>query len=138
MYHIDLFLDTGFVIALLNRKDQHHEKAKALYKDIFLHANRACTTEAVLVEIGNSLSANHRQKAASFISQCYDTVGISVVNISTDLLQRAIALYSFRKDKTWGLTDCISFIVMEEKNITAALTPDKHFEQAGFRALLRE
>jgi predicted nucleic acid-binding protein len=137
MYRIDLFLDTGYVIALLNPKDQPHEKAKALYSDV-RRAVKVWTTEAVLIEIGNSLSANHRQEAALFISQCYNTRNISVVNISTDLLQRAIALYSFRKDKTWGLTDCISFIIMEEYNITAALTPDKHFEQAGFRALLRE
>jgi len=137
MYRIDLFLDTGYVIALLNPKDQHHEKAKALYFDV-RKAFRVWTTEAVLIEIGNGLSANHRQEAALFISQCYNTRNISVVNIGTDLLQRAIVLYSFRKDKMWGLTDCISFIVMEEHNITAALTPDKHFEQAGFRALLRE
>ena len=137
MYHPDLFLDTGYVIALLNPKDQHHEKAKALYLDV-RNASRVWTTEAVLIEIGNGLSANHRQEAALFISQCYNTHNICVVNIDTDLLQRAIELYSFRKDKTWGLTDCISFIVMEKHKITAALTPDKHFEQAGFWALLRE
>jgi predicted nucleic acid-binding protein len=137
MYHPDLFLDTGYVIALLNPKDQHPEKAKALYLDV-RNASRVWTTEAVLIEIGNGLSANHRQEAALFISQCYNTRNIFVVNIDTDLLPRAITLYSFRKDKTWGLTDCISFIVMEEHNITAALTPDKHFEQAGFWAMLRE
>ena len=138
MARTDLFLDTGYVIALLNPKDQHHEKAKALYPDVRFAFGRVWTTEAILIEIGNSLSANHRQQAAFFITQCYNTSNIYVVNISTELLQKAVALYSFREDKTWGLTDCISFIVMDEHNITAALTPDKHFEQAGFRALLRE
>ncbi len=37
-----------------------------------------------------------------------------------------------------GLVDCISFVVMRERNIEAALTADEHFIQAGFRALLRE
>ena len=37
-----------------------------------------------------------------------------------------------------GLTDCISFVVMEERGITDALAYDQHFVQAGFRALLRE
>ena len=36
------------------------------------------------------------------------------------------------------LTDCISFVVMAEHGITDALTGDHHFEQAGFRALLKE
>ncbi len=42
-----------------------------------------------------------------------------------------------RPDKDWSLTDCISFVVMEEHGITDALTGDHHFEQAGFRALLK-
>ena len=37
-----------------------------------------------------------------------------------------------------GLTDRISFVVMEERGITDALAYDQHFVQAGFRALLRE
>jgi hypothetical protein len=37
-----------------------------------------------------------------------------------------------RPDKEWSLTDCISFVAMNERNITDALTSDHHFEQAGF------
>jgi uncharacterized protein len=47
-------------------------------------------------------------------------------------------LFKQRKDKEWGLVDCISFIVMQNREITDALTADIHFQQAGFRALLRE
>jgi len=32
---------------------------------------------------------------------------------------------------------CISFVVMEQHGIVEALTADHHFEQAGFKALLR-
>ncbi|KAF5428591.1 hypothetical protein C5S39_11130 [Candidatus Methanophagaceae archaeon] len=53
-------------------------------------------------------------------------------------MQRAIDFYRDREDKEWGLTDCISFIVMGDQGLTDALTADEHFEQAGFRALLRE
>lgn len=47
-------------------------------------------------------------------------------------------MYSLHTDKTWGLVDCISFVVMQERGITDALTADRHFQQAGFRALLLE
>jgi len=48
-----------------------------------------------------------------------------------------LALFCSRLDKEWGLIDCVSFIVMQERGLTNALTTDEHFEQAGFRALLR-
>jgi predicted nucleic acid-binding protein len=41
-----------------------------------------------------------------------------------------------RPDKGWGMTDCLSFVVMEDRGIQKALTTDEHFEQAGFVALL--
>ena len=41
-----------------------------------------------------------------------------------------------RMDKEWGLTDCVSFVVMQERNLTQALTTDRHFSQAGFADLL--
>ena len=50
---------------------------------------------------------------------------------------RGVALYAERPDKDWSLTDCISFVVMRKMDITEALTGDRHFEQAGFTALLK-
>ncbi len=44
-------------------------------------------------------------------------------------------MYESYQDKTWGLMDCISFVVMREMKITDALTFDKHFAQAGFNIL---
>jgi predicted nucleic acid-binding protein len=60
------------------------------------------------------------------------------VPISEELYERAFELYQDRRDKEWGLTDCLSFIVMQDRGLTMALTSDAHYQQAGFRALLRE
>ena len=60
------------------------------------------------------------------------------VPMSEELYARAFQLYSARPDKEWGLIDCVSFTLMQDRNISAALTADEHFLQAGFRALLRE
>jgi predicted nucleic acid-binding protein len=66
------------------------------------------------------------------------TPNVKVVSVDSALLRRAIDFYHSRKDKEWGLTDCISFIVMEDHGLTEALTTDEHFQQAGFGALLRD
>lgn len=50
----------------------------------------------------------------------------------------AWSIYKSHADKQWSLTDCISFVAMRRVSITDALTFDHHFEQAGFRALMRE
>jgi uncharacterized protein len=132
-----LFLDTMYVQALLNRRDQHHKTAVSLAKRV-RDAAEVWVTEAVLVEIGNALSSLNRTAAAAFIDQSYRTANVRVLPVDTALLHRALRLYEQRPDKNWGLTDCISFEVMREHGLIDALTGDEHFAQAGFRAILTE
>lgn len=58
--------------------------------------------------------------------------------VDSALLKRGLDLYGNRPDKEWGLTDCISIVVMKDNGMTEALTTAEHFKQAGFRALLIE
>jgi len=132
-----LFLDTAYILALLNRRDQYHARARA-----FVPRARAASeiwvTEAVLVEVGNAFSATTRNIAVEFIHLCYQSVTTRVVNVDPDLFARAVRLYEARQDKAWGLTDCLSFLVMWDRGLNDAVTTDVHFVQAGFRALLRD
>jgi predicted nucleic acid-binding protein len=61
---------------------------------------------------------------------------VTVVPFEPSEMQAAFRLYESRSDKGWGLTDCLSFVVKQQRGLTDALTADHHFEQAGFRALL--
>jgi predicted nucleic acid-binding protein len=130
-----LFLDTVFILALLNPRDQYHKQARSFFPRLRT-AEEVWLTEAVLVEVGNALSTSNRTGAVEFIKQCYHTTNIRVISVDTSLLNRALQLYEDRPDKTWGLTDCISFVVMQEQNLTDVVTTDRHFVQAGYQALL--
>lgn len=130
-----LFLDTVFVQALLNRRDQYHGTVQALLPRV-RQAHEVWTTEAILIEIGNALGALDRRIAADFILQCYRTANMQVVSVDTPLLRDALTLYVSRQDKSWGLTDCISFTVMAQHGLHIAVTADDHFVQAGYRALM--
>jgi predicted nucleic acid-binding protein len=58
-----------------------------------------------------------------FIQQCYRTDNIKVIGVDTTLLMQALAsAHQSRSDKTWGLKDCISFIVHAAENLTDAVT----------------
>jgi hypothetical protein len=131
------FLDTAYVLALLNPKDIYHKQAKAMLHSIH-SAHEVWLTEAVLIEIANALASSNRSAAVAFINSCYFTPNVRVVSVDSKLLKRAMDLYENRGDKEWGLTDCISFIVMEDHILKEAFTADDHFQQAGFRALLLE
>jgi len=131
----EIFVDTQFVIVLANRRDSHHDEAQELAR-VYL-TRQLVTTDAVLLEIGNGLARGLRQQAATLIEGFRQTEGVEVVNLTPALFDRAFELYINRPDKEWGLVDCLSFVVMEDRAITDSLTYDRHFIQAGFVALMR-
>jgi predicted nucleic acid-binding protein len=131
---IEAFIDTSFAVALANKKDRHH--SLALEHSFLLEKAELITTECILLEIGNSLARGLRSEAAAIISNFLKSDEIEVVRLDDALLIRAIELYEERNDKTWGLVDCVSFVVMQDRGVTKALSNDKHFRQAGFEAML--
>ena len=134
----ELFLDTGFAIALASPRDQHHRRAAELANEIKANASRLVTTQAIVLEIGNSLSKqNHRSAAVRLITSLRTDETVEILTIDDPLFDKSFALFANRDDKEWSLTDCMSFVVMETRGITDALTPDEHFIQAGFNALMR-
>ena len=97
------------------------------------------TTRAVVLEIGNALSTlRYRAAAIELLDSLEEDPNVEIIPLSDELYNRGMELYRQRPDKEWGITDCISFVVMEDYGLTEALTTDEHFKQAGFRALLIE
>lgn len=127
-------IDTSFVAALVNKRDENHQKATELSFDF--NRKPMIITDAILLEIGNSLSRNFKKESVAAIEGFFESTEVEVVRLDESLFDKAFELYKTHTDKTWGLVDCVSFVVMTENNITDALTSDRHFAQAGFRALM--
>ncbi len=134
-----LFLDTGYVMARFNRRDQYHQVAGRL-SPLMANCRELWTTDAVLLEIAAAFShPNQRDIAVRLWDQFHSSaVPYRVIECSGRMMQEAMTLYRSRTDKSWSLTDCLSFVVKKQEGLTAALTPDQHFPQAGFRALMLE
>lgn len=124
------FVDTAFVIALVSDRDEFHERA------VEYEHRPVLTTDCVLLEVSNSLARNHKKESIIIIEKLLSTEETEIVRLDENLFNKAFELYKTHADKIWGLVDCISFVVMKEHGITDALTCDKHFVQAGFRALM--
>jgi predicted nucleic acid-binding protein len=125
-----IFVDTSFVIALINQKDQHYRQAESLsYK---FENSQLITTDAVLLEIGNALAKDFRKEAIKILKILRSSKKVEVVKIDQTLFEKGLEIYEKYDDKQWGLVDCISFIVMQETGITEVLTFDGDFAQAGF------
>lgn len=134
----EVFLDTAYAIALSVESDAHHERAVEIAERLEDEKTRLVTTRAVLLEIGNALSKKlYRAAAAELLDALEQDSQVEIVSLSNEIYKRAFELFKNRADKDWGLIDCVSFVVMRERGLTEALTTDEHFEQAGFRALLR-
>ena len=120
----DAFVDTSFVVALVNKKDQHHSVAIDLAERC--DGPGLVTTDAILLEIGNALSRNFKQQSVEVIEHFLTSGNVKIVHLHPPLFRKAFELYKSHSDKLWGLIDCVSFVVMRELTINDALT----FEQA--------
>ena len=128
-----IFVDTSFVIALINDKDQYYDQARALSYEF--DNSPLVTTDAVLLEIGNALAKDFRKEAIEVIKVLRSGKNTDVIEIDSKLFEKGFEIYEKYDDKDWGLVDCISFVVMWERGITEVLTFDSDFEQAGFTIL---
>jgi predicted nucleic acid-binding protein len=127
--------DTFFFLAILNSTDPVHPRAAALSRE---WQARRVTTAWVLTEVADALARHqHRARFSELMELLRANPLVTILPASAQLFERGVKLFSERPDKDWTLTDCISFVVMEEEGIAAAFTGDHHFEQAGFNALLK-
>ena len=132
-----VFVDTAYLVALLNRRDGLHRKAVALAEHWASRATELSTSDAVLIEFANFFSRSPmRKKAIAWISELRVNGGWRIEPSSGELLVRAEARFAAHPDKTWSLTDCISMEAMLRAGIDTIATPDRHFVQAGFRILM--
>ncbi len=131
-----VFSDTCYYIALCNKKDTWNAAALATSK--ICHAP-VVTTDYILLELGNYLcNPDDRDLFLRIVDMLHADPNTTVIPASPKLLDAGLTLFRQRRDKAWSLTDCISFSIMKELGVQAALSCDRHFEQAGFHLLMKK
>ncbi|HEX8199992.1 MAG TPA: PIN domain-containing protein [Isosphaeraceae bacterium] len=132
-----VFVDTAALIAPLNPRDVLQGQALHVLRSLRRQKSPLVTTEFVLLEVADAFSAPAvRARTGSFIEGLRSEPDVRIIPVEPGLFAAGWTLHGQRPDKEWGLTDCISFVVMTRESIVPAFTSDHHFEQAGFVKLL--
>ncbi len=129
-----MFLDTSGLLCLLHAAEPRHADSLTFFEA----APLKITHNYVLAEFVALAAARRfpRQETLDFVGDLDDSAEVTVVYIDQALHRRSLDLLRERADKNWSLCDAVSFVLMEDFNVSDALTTDHHFEQAGFRRLL--
>jgi predicted nucleic acid-binding protein len=129
------FVDSSFLLALVHKDDPLHERAHAWQRVL---RGQFLTTEYVLIQTADALTEESlRRLALEMIWLLRADPAAEVAPVSTIHLEEGLRLLQEPEAADWSLTDCISFAIMRRAGIRDALTTNRHFEQAGFRSLLR-
>lgn len=132
-----IFVDTHYLIAIINRLDQWHQSAVLISSK--LGNIKLVVTESVLVETLNYFAdfrTEAKQHAAETIESFSANNSVEVIEQTSEIFLDGLRLYKTRLDKGYSLTDCISMNVCRERGIEEVLTNDNHFFQEGFATLL--
>ena len=130
---IPLFLDTGYVIALETADDQNHQAASKHWQSLSKSLPQLITTSYVFDEIATFFNSRKQHaKAVEVGNRLLRSPTVQFVHVDEALFYNAWKFFVQRDDKTYSLTDCISFLVMKKLGSETALTFDRHFVQEGF------
>jgi len=129
-------LDTSYLITLEASDDQNHRIAVKHLKSLIKSLPPLVITSYIFDEIVTFFnSRNNHEKAVEVGNNILESNTVELIHVDETLFFEAWQYFQKYKDKSYSLTDCISFIVMNQRGIKTALTFDRHFNQAGFEKL---
>ncbi len=133
MKNKNVFVDTSYLLALQLKNDQNHEIAKNHWQDFVKDSFSLVTTSYIFDETVTYLnSRGFHEKASEVGENLLLSPAVELIQVDETLFFEGWIMFQKQTDKRYSLTDCISFIVMKQKEMQIALTFDKHFVQAGF------
>jgi len=131
--NIEIFLDTGFIISLFNKKDKNHKNAKEIMMKTFEKDNNTVFIYSDYIFDELITFMKRRKISPSIIQKNGEKILKSKlwtkVSISESFFQKSWKMTKKYKDKSWSFTDVSSFVLMKELNIKYFLSYDNHFYQ---------
>ena len=127
-----IFVDTSAIIALLNRNDSFHDQAEKIILKLEKERVSLVITNYIRLETHALLL----YRAGSIIALKFlEDKSWYVEWVSEQDEHEALEVIKKYNDKSFSLTDAVSFVIMKRLNINGAFTFDRHFQQYGWSIL---
>ena len=128
-----VFVDTSGWYALIDRRDDGHARTSSFVQDWLRSGGRLVSSDYVLDESFTLARARSGSRAAFRLMELIErTAAVDLEWVGAERFARARTMFRRYDDQTFSFTDCTSFVVMRELELTEALTSDEHFRIAGF------
>lgn len=128
-----IFVDTGYLLALELANDINHHAALQHWQRVVKALPPLITTSYVFDEVMTFFnSRGFHAKAVQVGNNLLRSPSMHLIHVDEYLFYEGWDYFKNHQDKEYSLTDCISFLVMQQYGISIAYTFDKHFVQAGF------
>jgi hypothetical protein len=129
-----LFVDTGAFYSLLDKTDKNHQNVRQVFDAT---TEPLITSNFIVDELVTLLRARNFAVAQiqNYIEAILNEKTCRLLRVSLEVESRAWEMLKKYKDVTFSYTDCTSFILMKDHNISKAITTDEHFRIAGFEII---
>jgi uncharacterized protein len=124
-----IFLDTGFLFALVSAKDEHHHRVRKIladFRDKHL-PDLLLTTNHVIAETITLARKLGHGPATHLGERLYGETLARIYWTTPDEERAAFEYFKRYRDQVYSFTDCLSFVVMEKLGISEALAVDSDF-----------
>ena len=133
---MSVFADTSGLYALLLESEEGHADVVRAFRDVLAGDRPLWTTSYVLVETIALLQSRVGLEPVRDFDE-HVLPMLSVEWVSEALYRRGAYRVLKENRRRLSLVDCVSFEFMHERGIQDVLGLDRHFEEAGYRLLVR-
>lgn len=129
-----IFIDTSAWIAIYDKKDKYHIKAKSILEKLKKHKKKLITTDYIfdetLTAANSGVGYNFAVKIGEIILN--NTVA-EIIDLEKEDKKEAWEIFKKYGGMKLSFTDCTSFAFMKDRKIDYAFTFDEDFKKMGFK-----